>query len=673
MVQFVASKLGKYARFRSAHVSAKLYQREVPVPDAEGRAGWHSDLPRFRDTPAALIRGRLEAFVRDAGQKQIRAWTDSIPVLQGEASEVLTIDTAAARYTAILEYQLPMELRRPDVILPADGVIVVMELKGKASPSQADLDQTAAYARDLRCYHRECHDRPVMAICVPMLAKGYLFEQQGIHVAGPNELDKLILSFRQQPNQRPVAPAEFLSESAYCPLPTLVQAARELFKEGKIRSIHRARAATDPAVGEVITIAHEAARTRTRRLVLLTGVPGAGKTLVGLRVVHAHTLDDLAVERDGAKPTSPAVFLSGNGPLVEVLKYELRGAGGGGSTFVRGVMEYLRRYVPRPALVPPEHVMVFDEAQRAFDPEMIAKKHSELLGFDKGKSEPDLMVEIADRVPEWCVVIGLIGSGQEIHIGEEAGIGQWRRAVEKSSKPAEWRIHGPPTLAGTFAGGPVNYVTAGVLSLDTEIRYHLAPRIHEYVQRLLDGAPTTENNGLAETLEAGGYHLRITRDLETARAHLADRYAENPEARFGLLASSKDKDLVRFGIANDYQSTKRVKYGPWYGDAEHAAGGYSCRHLRDVVTEFGAQGLELDGVLLAWGTDFVRQGSAWSIQRAGGYRKGANVKSPFQLRTNAYRVLLTRGRDGTVVFVPPLYELDETFEYLKENGFRDLS
>jgi hypothetical protein len=642
------------------------------MSDTEGRAGWHSDLPRFRDTPALQIRGRLEAFVRDAGQKQIRAWTDSIPVLQGEASEVLTIDTAAARYTAILEYQLPMELRRPDVILLADGVIVVMELKGKASPSQADLDQTAAYARDLRCYHRECHDRPVMAICVPMLAKGYLFEQQGIHVAGPNELDKLILSFRQQPNQRPVAPAEFLSESAYCPLPTLVQAARELFKDGKIRSIHRARAATDPAVSEVITIAHEAARTRTRRLVLLTGVPGAGKTLVGLRVVHAHTLDDLSVERDGAKPTSPAVFLSGNAPLVEVLKYELRGAGGGGSTFVRGVMEYLRRYVPRPALVPPEHVIVFDEAQRAFDPEMIARKHSELLGFDKGKSEPDLMIEIADRVPEWCVVIGLIGSGQEIHIGEEAGIGQWRRAVEKSSKPAEWIIHGPPTLAGTFAGGLVKYVTAGVLSLDTEIRYHLAPRIHEYVQQLLDGAPTTINNSLAETLEAGGYHLRITRDLETARAHLVDRYAENPEARFGLLASSKDKDLVRFGIANGYQSTKRVKYGPWYGDDEHAGGGYSCRHMRDVVTEFGAQGLELDGVLLAWGTDFVRQDSAWSIQRAGGYRKGANVKSPFQLRTNAYRVLLTRGRDGTVVFVPPLYELDETYHYLLESGFRDL-
>jgi hypothetical protein len=309
------------------------------MSDTESRAGWHSDFPLFRDTPATQIRSRLEAFVRNAGEKPVRAWTNSIPVLQGEASEVLRIETDAASYTAILEYQLPMELRRPDVIFLAGGVVVVMELKGKTAPSQVDLDQTAAYARDLRCYHRECHKRPVIAVCVPMLAKGYQFEQQGIHVAGPDEIDRLILSFRLRPNQRPVAPADFLSESAYCPLPTLVQSARELFNEGKIRSIHRARAATEPAVQKVIEIAHEAARTRTRKLVLLTGVPGAGKTLVGLRVVHAHFLDDLAVQRGDAMPTSPAVFLSGNGPLVKVLQYELRGAGGGGKTFVRGVME----------------------------------------------------------------------------------------------------------------------------------------------------------------------------------------------------------------------------------------------------------------------------------------------------------------------------------------------
>lgn len=632
-------------------------------------AGWQSELPRFSETPARHIQGQLESFVRDAGERQIRAWSRSIPVLQGEAREMLAADASSVRYSAILECRLPLDLRRPDVIVLADGIVVLLELKGKERPSQADLDQTAAYARDLRCYHRECHERPVMAICVPMLAEGYQYERHGVHVAGPDALDSLILELRNHPGRRPLSSDDFLSGSAYCPLPTLVQSARELFSEGKIRTIHRASAATDPAVREIITIAHEAARTKSRRLVLLTGVPGAGKTLVGLRAVHAHFLDDLAVPRDGRAPTTPAIFLSGNGPLVQVLQYELRAAGGGGRTFVRGVMEYLRDYVPRPGRIPPEHVIVFDEAQRAFDPDMIGIKHPELPGFDRGKSEPDLVIEVADRVPEWCVVIGLIGGGQEIHLGEEAGIGQWKQAVERSSRKGTWTIHGPPSLSADLAGGIVPYATSRVLNLDTEIRYHLAPRIHEYVARLLEGEPADALRHLAEELESNGYHLRITRDLSTARDYLRERYAEHPEARYGLLASSKDKDLFAYGIPNDYQSTKQVRIGPWYGDDEHAPGGHSCRHLVHAVTEFGAQGLELDGVLLAWGTDFIRDSGEWSTSRARGYRRGAKVRDPRRLRINSYRVLLTRGRDGTVVFVPPRTDLDETYQYLSDRGF----
>jgi hypothetical protein len=154
---------------------------------------------------------------------------------------------------------------------------------------------------------------------------------------------------------------------------------------------------------------------------------------------------------------------------------------------------------------------------------------------------------------------------------------------------------------------------------------------------------------------------------------MKERYAEDPLARYGVLASSRDRDLVGFGINNDFQSTKRIKFGPWYGDDESASGGHSCRHLRDCVTEFGAQGLELDGALLAWGTDFVRKDGRWSIDRARRYvRGGAPVRDAAQLRANAYRVLLTRARDGTVVFVPPLPELDETYQYLRSCGFGEL-
>jgi len=176
---------------------------------------------------------------------------------------------------------------------------------------------------------------------------------------------------------------------------------------------------------------------------------------------------------------------------------------------------------------------------------------------------------------------------------------------------------------------------------------------------------------MAGSLENQGYHLRVTRDLGTARQYLKERYREHPGARYGLVASSKDKDLVRFGIANDFQSTKRVQFGPWYGEPETDS--RSCRRLESAVTEFGAQGLELDAVLLAWGTDLLRTGGRWSNARARGYRRGAPVRDPFQLRVNAYRVLLTRGRDATVVYVPPLAELDETFEYLQTSGFRLLA
>jgi hypothetical protein len=636
------------------------------------RCGWNSKFPHFRSTSPRFIRESLSAYVKDAGHEQVRAWDISIPPLQHEVAEILQIDTAAPNYSTILEYTLPMESRRTDVIFLAKSSVVVLELKGKLRPSQADIDQAAAYVRDLRCYHRECVDRPVLALCVPMKARGYLGHQHDVHILGPDAVDRFVENLPSDPNLAPIAPNDFLAESAYRPLPTLVQAARELFEKGDLRPIRRARAATDPAVFKIKDIIHEAAGRRKKRLILVTGVPGAGKTLVGLRTVHAHYLDDLAVPRENGKPSAPAVFLSGNGPLVEVLQYELCGAGGGGKTFVRGVKEYVKRYSSRPGLIPPEHVLVFDEAQRAFDAEQVQIKHADVPGFIGGKSEPEHFIEFAERIPEWCAVIGLIGSGQEIHIGEEGGLIQWRQAVEGSVNPRAWIVHGPPQVCDIFQGSSVRFEESPALSLDTEIRFHLASEIHEFVNQLLEGAEAQSNAVRAEKLESQGYHLRISRDLQKAEAYLKERYGENPDARYGLVASSKDRDLERFGIANDYQSTKRVRYGPWYSNREDAPGAFSCRHLRDAITEFGAQGLELDAVLLAWGTDFIRENGRWTNRRARGYQRRAQVRNPFQLRKNSYRVLLTRGRDGTVVFIPPLPELKETSDYLMKSGFRPL-
>jgi hypothetical protein len=627
------------------------------------RAGWESSFKQFRETPSKRIREALASYIVDASPEQIRAWDDAIPPLQGQVERTLIRDELAEKYSAILEYELPMESRRPDVVLLVGADVVVIELKGKRYPSQADLDQAAAYARDLRNYHRECAGRVVTPVLVPTLASGFQEEVDGILVAGPDAVDSVIAELTKDRREPVVDREAFLSDTAYCPLPTIVEAARELMRSGALRTIHRARAATGPTLDEITRIVHTAAATKSRHLVLVTGVPGAGKTLVGLQVVHATYLDDLAVPREHGRPTAPAVFLSGNGPLVEVLQYEMRSVGDG-RAFVRGVKDYVKRYSRRPGLVPPEHVLVFDEAQRAFD----AAKNRDSHGSATMRSEPEEFIEFADRIPDWCVVVGLVGHGQEIHVGEEGGVGQWNDAISQSRRAAEWIIHTPSAIQEAFRGSAVPVDVKPSLNLDTELRFHQARDLHRFVDLLLTGADTSSLRPLAQQLNAAGYHLRLTRDLSVAKQYLRERYQDDPLARFGLIASSKDRDLVGFGVDNDFQSTKRVRFGPWYGDNEDAPGGQSCRLLEDCVTEFGAQGLELDSALLAWGTDFRWTDAGWSNELARGYRTPVPIRDPLQLRLNAYRVLLTRGRDGTVIFVPGLRQLDATHQRLIDAG-----
>lgn len=634
-------------------------------PERSPHAGWSSGLRRFRDASATYVSGSLQAFIKDASPQQVRAWDDSIPQLQREASELITRSVQAERYSAILEYQLPMEARRPDVVFLLGGPVLVVELKGKSIVERADIDQAAAYARDLRGYHRECADRVVQPVLLLIGRTGYVATESGVQIIGPDVLDEIAAVLDEQHPGSSVEMARFLDPAAYRPLPSLVEAARQLLETGQIVRIGSIDDKTRPTLDLISQIAREAAATKTRRLVLLTGLPGTGKTLVGLQLAHSRFLDDLAVDRVGGKPTAPAVYLSGNGPLVEVLQYELRGAGGGGKTFVRGVKDYVSTYSRRPDLVPPEHVLIFDEAQRAFDAGQVARKHD---GGGDGRSEPEHFIEFAERVPDWCVVVGLIGTGQEIHIGEEGGLVQWRRAIEGSARSSEWTVHVPPDVADIFGGMGEDVQPA--LHLREELRFHLASDVHAFVRILLGEAPQGGLGEIGDRLDASGYHFRVTRDLEEAKRYLRYRYADDPQARYGLTASSKDRDLQSFGIPNDFQSTKRVQYGAWFAEGDDDLRRRSCRELRTCVTEFGCQGLELDAALLAWGSDFIREGGTWTNRLARGYQQPADVRDPFQLRLNAYRVLLTRGRDATVVFVPPMPRMDETYEYLVDAGFR---
>ncbi len=327
-------------------------ETRYPVRDEAGH-GWASTFPEFRAAPAIQIRGSLQDFLREVSSEQIRAWDLSIPPLQREVSEVLLEDTLATDYTAILEYELPLEYRRPDVVLLMGGASPRSGAQGSPPRGSGRHRPSRRLVRDLRAYHRECADRPVHGAVVLTDASGYIGSDAGIHVLGIDAVDSLAQQLDVHDAQAIIVPGRFLASDAYRPLPSLIESARSLFEHGDLPRIHRAAAATEPAIRRISEIIHEAAATQTRRLILLTGVPGSGKTLVGLQVAHARWLDDLAVDRGDGKPSAPAVFLSGNGPLVEVLQYELKGAGGGGKAFVRGVKEYVKTYSRNRHLVPP--------------------------------------------------------------------------------------------------------------------------------------------------------------------------------------------------------------------------------------------------------------------------------------------------------------------------------
>ncbi len=626
--------------------------------------GWRSDLPTFYQTTSAAVIRRLVNFVHDASAEQQSAWRAHVPRLQKECRELAVRDDFANSYTAILEYQLPYDLRRVDLIVLERAAVVVAELKGYRALSNAAIDQVLGYVRDLRAYHRECADRPVVPVLISSAAARPPWRREGVTVCPPEDVDEVLTEIARDNPGPPVRADDFVAPGAYLPLPTIVQAARQLFEKRELPYIKRAQSETEPALEQITGVAHQAAKDGTRHLVLLSGVPGSGKTLVGLQLVHSRWLDDLAEPREEGRPAAAGVYLSGNGPLVRVLQDALKDGGGDGKTFVRAIKAYVDYYSKQPERVPPEHLIVFDEAQRAHDAEQVARVH----GRSDGLSEPELLLRFCERIPRWSVLVALIGTGQAIHVGEEIGLPLWRKALDDVARRARWKVHCAPALAEQFAGGQFGLETTDRLNLTSQLRFHFVADVHRLVEGLLEGMDVDVLRTIAERLHEQQFRFLVTRDLDAAKRYVRDRYGEAPLARYGLLASSKDKLLPRFGVDNTYQTTKTLREGPWYNS--DPVDPRSCCQLREVATEFASQGLELDFAVLAWGSDLRRLDGVWTDDLSRGYRN--RVRDRLALRKNVYRVLLTRGRDGTVVFVPPAAELDETFGHLRACGFREL-
>lgn len=578
------------------------------------------------------------------GAPQLFAWHRSIGVLREQFQQCLP---DAAGFGLVLEFELPRSGgRRPDLILLENGTVLVVEFKNRVDVELSDLDQVGNYARDLEDDHDGCRDRQLVPVLVPIGMNRPCYEVDDVHVVPPSELGRLVRTLSTHARGRR-ADVNAWTTAPYAPLPALVQAARLLFERQPSPRIRRAESNRIPeTVARIESIVQETVDQNRRSIVLLTGVPGSGKTLVGLQLVHSRQLP------------VPVVFLSGNGPLVQVLQYAL-GGGRARREFVQELRTFLRDNLIRSQAAPRERVVVFDEAQRAWDADRVLIKHrGHLVG-----SEPELLVRVGDRGAPPFVLVALIGEGQEIHAGEEAGIGQWIHAIRETSG---WNVVAPPHVADAFRRGGVSAISEPLLNLTTTLRSHRASKIAAWVDMLLDGQLEAAA-AVATDLRTSGFVLHVARELEPLRQYLRDRYASESEKRYGLLASSKFRQLDDHGaqpVRADYWY-----YGEWY--EEHGSHHRSACQLRLAVTEFGCQGLELDLPPVCWGPDLTWSGNRW-IAHTG---RSRFVKDPARLRRNAYRVLLTRGRDGLCVFVPrqPSALMDLTYEALRAAGLRELT
>jgi hypothetical protein len=478
--------------------------------------------------------------------------------------------------------------------------------------------------------------------------------------------------------------------ASYEPSPTIIEAARALYSRHSVEAISRSDAGarnlrvTSRSVEAVIDQARTA---REKAIVFVTGVPGSGKTLVGLNVATRH--------RRTEEPTH-SVFLSGNGPLVAVLQEALtrdevarqhrRGAPVRVGAirqqvkpFIQNVHHFRDEGIRNPTDAPPDHVVVFDEAQRAWNAAKTSdfmQRRKKLAGFTQSESE--VLISYMDRHNDWAVIVCLVGGGQEIHTGE-AGIAAWLDAIRE--RFPDWRVYVSPDLTDSeYAAGHALDALASHRHVVRDEAFHLAVSLRSFrsesvsafVKAVLDCDKPRAREMLRQVSDR--YPLALSRDLGRAKRWIR-AHARGSE-RYGLVASSQAQRLKPHAI------DVRVDINPIHWFLNDAADTRSSYYLEDAATEFQIQGLELDWICMTWDADLRMQGERWRHHSFKGKKwERMNAPERQQYLLNAYRVLLTRARQGMVIFVPqgdasdptrdPKF-YDETFEYLSELGIEQV-
>jgi hypothetical protein len=656
---------------------------------------------------AAEILGTLQQRYAQDGfasqyTQQTKAWDGFISVLQAELTALVADCPDAANWGVLLEYPLYRLRKRIDAVILTTNQILVLEAKvGENQFRAEDERQVEDYALDLRDFHAGCRDH----VLIPVLWCTNAPEAKADCRADP--VDGVTPVQRVGTGQLRTVLRRFVSSHSharlvldkwdaapYQPVPTIIQAATSIFAGHDVRDIARADASNlAVSARRIVDIIAGAKRDCRKIVVFLTGVPGAGKTLAGLQVVH----DAVTT---GTEDRGDIVYLSGNTPLVVVLREALaqdtverkRAAGARSGladerrlirTRIQHINDFLKQYLSdTTSTLPHEHAIVFDEAQRAWDARQGAKK------FKRQQSEPALLLEIMSRHTDWCACVCLVGGGQEINTGEE-GISGWGDALRNLvGAQSRWAVYGPEDVfhGGASTGGlALGELPAAITSapdqdlrLSVPLRSYRSPAMSEWVKAVLD-ANLPAAKAQAQLLTA--YPIVLTRCLNRARTWLRER--GRGERRYGLLASSGARRLRADGLGEILQATHGPAIAQWYLNGRDDI--RSSFALEVPANEYACQGLEIDFSCVCWGGDllFAPQTGCWLCRRLSGnaWHNVGSVEDRRYVR-NTYRVLLTRAREGLVIWVPrgdesdrtrSPEELDATADFLVAAGARILA
>lgn len=587
-----------------------------------------------------------------------------------------------------LEFSIPRMGKRADAVLLLDGVVYVIEFKvhAKAFDGYA-IDQVHDYALDLKNFHLGSHGLPI----VPVLCATEAPEQSlGEIVWAEDTVCQPVLVGRSGlQHALRIKPATYGTDyvdvnwwrtAGYRPTPTIIEAAEALYRSHAVEEISRSDAgaknllSTSDKIAEIID---QSKRTSRKSICFITGVPGAGKTLAGLNI---------AAKRTERHEDEHAVFLSGNGPLVDVLREalardEVKRVGRKKTDALRAVRRFVqnihhfRDHYLGSSEEPFEKVVVFDEAQRAWTKDQASKFMQTKRGHaDFAMSEPEFLISVMNRHRDWCTIICLIGGGQEINTGE-AGLAEWLEALDE--RFPDWDVHASSLLedrhytvdsAATRLLGSHSIEKHPELHLSVSMRSFRAEKLSAFVGYFLDGDAEQAHTALSDL--QGRYPIAVTRDLETVRDWLRDR-ARGTE-RFGLLASSGGYRLRPEGI----HVKAKIDPTSWFlNDRFDVRSSY---YLEEVATQFDVQGLELDWAGVCWDADLRLVNNRWTYQSFKGTKwQNVNDTTKQLYLLNAYRVLLTRARQGMVIFVPkgdlrdptrPPSYYDMTYDYMLSCG-----